>query len=65
MSASAQLTDEEVEQLVVDVPVSLDGSWISRGADSKNGFVSVISQDTGNCSKNVLANPKIRVRVQN
>ena len=41
------LTNQQVEELLVDIPVSLDGSWISRGADSKHGFVTVISQHTG------------------
>ncbi|XP_070532674.1 uncharacterized protein [Ptychodera flava] len=39
--------NESTGRETVDVAVSVDGSWVSRGFSSLYGFVSVISMDTG------------------
>lgn len=41
------LTDEQLHDILVDIPVSVDGSWLTRGKQSRHGFVTVISVDTG------------------
>lgn len=39
--------DEQLEDKVIDVGVSLDGSWSSRGWVARDGIVAAISIDTG------------------
>lgn len=39
--------DEQIEDKVIDVGVSLDGSWSSRGWTARDGVVAAVSIDTG------------------
>ena len=41
------ISDEELQEKVVDVAASFDCSWSSRGWSARNGVVAVISEDTG------------------
>ena len=47
VTATDQMTEEEVDDITIDVAASFDGSWKSRGFHSRHGFVSAISADTG------------------
>ena len=44
---SAELCDDELDNITVDCAASFDGSWKSRGYHSRHGFVSAISANTG------------------
>ena len=37
----------DADEIATDIPVSLDGSWKSRRMDSRHGFVTAVSADTG------------------
>ena len=39
--------DERLEDKLINVSVSIDGSWSSRGWTARNGVVTVVSIDTG------------------
>ena len=41
------MTQEGLDNTIIDVPVTIDGSWKSRRMDSKHGFVTAISVETG------------------
>ena len=41
------LSDQELQQKVVDVGVTLDGSWSSRGWSASDGLVAAVDVDSG------------------
>ena len=43
------LEEESIENSVVDIAISADGSWQRRGYSSLHGLVTVISVDSGQC----------------
>ena len=44
---TADMSDEQLADLVLDAGVSIDGSWNQRGWAARDGVVAVISIDTG------------------
>ena len=47
VSASTEVTNDDLDDLTINCAASFDGSWKSRGFHSRHGFVSAISADTG------------------
>ena len=41
------MSEEQLTDLVLDVGISIDGSWNQRGWSARDGVVAVISIDTG------------------
>ena len=44
---NADMSDEQLAELVLDAGVSIDGSWNQRGWSARDGVVAVISIGTG------------------
>jgi hypothetical protein len=49
VEASMQRAAHEIKETSSDIAVSCDGAWQKRGYSSLNGFVTVISVDSGKC----------------